>query len=78
MYVCMHVCMYVCMCVQNDVKWCHHNFRGAIDIEISMARAKLFVVTCGVAIRGPTRALALASTYMALVSKTDKNYGIIY
>ena len=22
---------------QNDVKWCHHNFRGAIDIEISMA-----------------------------------------
>ena len=22
---------------QNDVKWWHHNFRGAIDIEISMA-----------------------------------------
>ena len=21
---------------QNDVKWCHHNFRGARDIEISM------------------------------------------
>ena len=21
---------------QNDVKWCHHNFRGTRDTEISM------------------------------------------
>ena len=29
---------------QNDVKWCHHNFRGAGDTEISMVGAKLFGV----------------------------------
>ena len=32
----------------------------------------------GVAIPGPTRALARASTYLALASKTDKNHVIIY
>ena len=32
----------------------------------------------GVAIPGPTRALAQASTYLALASKTDKNHVIIY
>ena len=34
--------------------------------------------TSGVAIPGPTRALAQASTYLALASKTDKNHVIIY
>ena len=29
---------------QNDVKWCHRNFRGARDTEISMVGAKLFGV----------------------------------
>ena len=34
-------------------------------------------VISGVAIPGPTRALARASTYLALASKTDKNHVII-
>ena len=32
----------------------------------------------GIAIPGPTRALARASTYLALESKTNKNHVIIY
>ena len=32
----------------------------------------------GVATPGPTRALAQASTHLALASKTDKNHVIIY
>ena len=35
-------------------------------------------ITSGVAIPGPTRALAQASTYLALALKTDKNHVIIY
>ena len=29
---------------QNDVKWCHRNFRRARDTEISMMGAELFGV----------------------------------
>ena len=38
---------------QNDVKCCHHNFRGSRDTEISMVGAKRF---------GVARLFALVST----------------
>ena len=47
-------------------------------ISILLSCTKPMVVSSGVAILGPTRALAQASTYLALASKTDKNHVIIY
>ena len=48
------------------------------DLPLVRSSYQLDSVHSGVAIPGPTRALARASTYLALASKTDKNHMIIY
>ena len=48
----------------------HHT--GSLEVFHSL------LLNSGVAIPRPTRALARASTYLALASKTDKNHVIIY